>query len=1170
MIIWRRFAGIRTVTPRLAAIRWHTAAIMSLCGMMAALGLIESLQPREAAALAPNLAEQLCTVIDHQVTGDDARVVFSSYQGDYEDRDQGGIYTVPLTGGDIEKINNSATDNNLNSAFLLSENGAYTVYLAGDTIYSAPVEGGQSVELASKVDSLADVAISADGLSIIYISDADTSGGKELYSVPTLGGQITPLWDGGNVSHFEFLNTSSEVVFTDSAGSSLHVASVDGSSAITVSDSAETNISFVTVAPNSSRITYVATNGSITSLYSINPDGSNKLTLKSVLSETFRQVAISPNSARAVYLLEDNFNIAQLYSVSLAGGPTAQLNGSLVAGGSLVNHPIQISPDSSFVIYLADQQTNGVVELFQAAIGGGSVSKLNGPLTSGGNVGGAEHTVLISPNSQYVYYLADQEVNDKFELYSVALSSGAVTKLNPALGSSGDVERLSNVASGILVTPNSNHVIFGIRPNAGQDEFQLHSATSASGWVAQLNDEADPSGLTTLRSIPRATSDSSRIVFLNVYGTDASTILRYNLRSETPNGNDAIDMLECAVGLNLANHMLIVDNNSFRDFDWTSRALASTISTQGHATYSRIGSRLLLTDLSAAHIYSWPLLQPEQQHTTKGRGFIRFIDDQKLILIDDNSLNNLAWPSFGVTSSAPAIGRPDYHFVGDRILVIDGNGVNQYYWPGLQFDGTVTTIGKPDIQFVSSDRLLVKGNNTLSYVEWPSLFTLYDIVTDGKVDLQFLSNDEILIRDDSSLRILTWPTLEPVHEVATHGRPTIRFSSTHLVVSDSTQIQVFEWPSMTPTTAVNFGSSAEITFASDTLLFATTDDRVQLMTWPALALQTTMTTTGRGAIQFVNESTVLLTDNDSVDVYSWPAMQLQYRQMTNGIPSLRFSGSDSLLVFDSVSMKHYDFPTLALRNQVSTTGKATIQFITSETFILKDDLSLRHYSWPSMATVGTPITTTGESSFERVGDRLLVADEQSLRIYKYAALDNLLTLATTGQAGFRIVNNQLVVLDRSQLTIFDWETLAQVDQQSTTGQASVCIYAPIANCLEVPDSYAPTFITNDPQTGSAIITPAMSESLPNNGVLFNWHPASDINAVTYELQISGTLARSGVYSTTVTTPYSTYTPAERFEDGAYSWTVRAVDEDGNHSAWQPMEPFNIQTKTFYLPIMQNQ
>ncbi len=92
------------------------------------------------------------------------------------------------------------------------------------------------------------------------------------------------------------------------------------------------------------------------------------------------------------------------------------MNGTLAAGGVVWSY--QISPDSSRVVYVADQQTKGVYELYSVPLGGPATTgiKLNGPLTTGGD-GGDVTTFQISPDSGRVVYIADQDTNAVLELY---------------------------------------------------------------------------------------------------------------------------------------------------------------------------------------------------------------------------------------------------------------------------------------------------------------------------------------------------------------------------------------------------------------------------------------------------------------------------------------------------------------------------------------------------------------------------------------------------------------------------------------------------------------------------------------------------------------------------------------------------------------------------------
>ena len=90
-----------------------------------------------------------------------------------------------------------------------------------------------------------------------------------------------------------------------------------------------------------------------------------------------------------------------------------KLNSPLVTGGNV--RDFSISPNSSRVVYSADQDTDGVGELYSVPIGGGTVTELNSPLVAGGSV----YRFSISPDSSRVVYSADQDTDGMFELYGV-------------------------------------------------------------------------------------------------------------------------------------------------------------------------------------------------------------------------------------------------------------------------------------------------------------------------------------------------------------------------------------------------------------------------------------------------------------------------------------------------------------------------------------------------------------------------------------------------------------------------------------------------------------------------------------------------------------------------------------------------------------------------------
>jgi hypothetical protein len=176
---------------------------------------------------------------------------------------------------------------------------------------------------------------------------------------------------------------------------------------------------FLEISPDSSRIVYRAdqdTDG-LTELYSVQPNGAGRVRLNGPLAGGGVSPAeVSPDSSRALYFADqDTANVTELYSVPLDGSDLpVKLNGSLVAGGDAGGFAL-FSPDSSRVVYLADQDSDGVNELYSVpSLGGAAPVRLNGPLVSGGDVHG---DFRISPDNTHVLYTADQETDDIYELF---------------------------------------------------------------------------------------------------------------------------------------------------------------------------------------------------------------------------------------------------------------------------------------------------------------------------------------------------------------------------------------------------------------------------------------------------------------------------------------------------------------------------------------------------------------------------------------------------------------------------------------------------------------------------------------------------------------------------------------------------------------------------------
>ncbi len=163
---------------------------------------------------------------------------------------------------------------------------------------------------------------------------------------------------------------------------------------------------------------------------------------------------ISPDSSRVVHHVPAGL---ELYSVPIDGSASGvRLNAPLVAGGNVGAGQFRISPDSSRVVYNADQQVDERFELFSVPIdASASPVRLNAPLVAGGDVGSLSSSIdafEIGPGGSRVVYMADQDANDRLELYGVPIdASAAPTRLNGPLIPDGDIRRFELGSGGILL-----------------------------------------------------------------------------------------------------------------------------------------------------------------------------------------------------------------------------------------------------------------------------------------------------------------------------------------------------------------------------------------------------------------------------------------------------------------------------------------------------------------------------------------------------------------------------------------------------------------------------------------------------------------------------------------------------------------------------------------------
>jgi Tol biopolymer transport system component len=167
------------------------------------------------------------------------------------------------------------------------------------------------------------------------------------------------------------------------------------------------------------------------------PGTSNKLNGTLPAGGDLCNFKFDPASLRVAYCAEEiTNNVIELFLVELAmPGVSTRLNSPLVAGGRVTNY--EFSPGGDFIVYRADQNTDDAYELYRVDISAPAVStKINAPLVAGGSVAlpviVGRPSFAISEDGLRVVYVADQELDQQFSLYSVELAApGSASRLNP-------------------------------------------------------------------------------------------------------------------------------------------------------------------------------------------------------------------------------------------------------------------------------------------------------------------------------------------------------------------------------------------------------------------------------------------------------------------------------------------------------------------------------------------------------------------------------------------------------------------------------------------------------------------------------------------------------------------------------------------------------------------
>lgn len=270
------------------------------------------------------------------------------------------------------------------------------------------------------------------------------------------------------------------------------------------------DVRLIAVTPDSARVVYTQDSA----LFSVPIAGpaSARVRLADDVG-TQPQVFVSPDSRKVVFVppTRDRVRVVPITGPATAGG---RLTDPFVPGATA--RGVRVSADSRSVVYLSDQETRGVLQLYRVPLTltpapDPPTARLNGPLVAGGNV--AEFT--LAPGGGPAIYRADEDADGVFELYRAQLGGGGRGKLSGPLPQGWDVFPPGEDNAPAKVLPDGGRVIYEIGTAAGRVFRELYSVPAAG--PASTNVRLDDPGLAGDGEIAAAryalSADSRRVVY---------------------------------------------------------------------------------------------------------------------------------------------------------------------------------------------------------------------------------------------------------------------------------------------------------------------------------------------------------------------------------------------------------------------------------------------------------------------------------------------------------------------------------------------------------------------------------------------------------------------------------------------------------------------------------
>ncbi len=305
-------------------------------------------------------------------------------------------------------------------------------------LYRADKTSNSPLLLAAPIavgGSIVQFKISPDREKVAFRGDVDTVNVTELYTMNLSDGLPAvkvsgSIVEGGDITSFDWSPDSTMLAYRggqDTADTpELYSVFLDGTNRTKVSGTMAAGGSVFfgfQWSPDSAQLLYRADQETdeTVELYTVNANGTSNLKISGEMVAGGNVISHrwAPDGSRVAFTADrEKVDRRGLYTVLPTGTNDIKVSGALIPGGSV--GAFKWAPDSSLIAYVADQNIDGKRELFTAdATVADSFILVSAIVLDDGDIAGVGSKFNWSPSNSRLAYIADQDVDNVLELYTV-------------------------------------------------------------------------------------------------------------------------------------------------------------------------------------------------------------------------------------------------------------------------------------------------------------------------------------------------------------------------------------------------------------------------------------------------------------------------------------------------------------------------------------------------------------------------------------------------------------------------------------------------------------------------------------------------------------------------------------------------------------------------------